>query len=385
MKSVEIKSVEIKSRDERRKAILNYPDMPEINILHQVQMYLHQDGLLNTLKFLGKKAGGDKVLGLLEECLGIDRSILFLKDRPGRNGNSDYTNIELQALKVITEAIWFVDAGVQEKDATGSKAEKSGEKGESKDFTPSEKKGNYGQCARWIEFNNGYKERGSKKNNEIIYKEKISLIYEQMRRRTDLIIQMFGNRGYSEVLTGDGKGIYVRSRRNSRLIVGLGEPSVKETGLCVDFLYGMPILPGTAIKGVFRHFCEDKLEAGTPERERIENWFGNEKHEGELIFLDSIPEKYSIVEDVISNHYQSYYQGENNYPTEEKPNLVSYKSVRVDRMRIVILIKTDPTRDEKAQVYNLFQECLKECSFGARGSVGYGYLQEERKECDENV
>lgn len=374
----------MKSREERRKAILNYSDMPEANMLHQVQMYLHQDGIINTVAYLQNKTGGKKVLKLLEECLEVNLEPISLKKDTGKISNSAYASIELQALKVVTEAILFAEAGVLEKAIEETSSEKPMKKEKYKEFIPPGEKGNYGQCDRWKRFKDGYKERSYKKKNEVTNKENITSIYEQLGKRTDLIIQMFRARGYSEVLNKDGKEIYVRSRRNSRLIVGLGEPSVKETGLCVDFLYGMPMLPGTAIKGVFRHFCEDKLEAGTPERERIENWFGNEKHAGELIFLDSIPEKYSIVEDVISNHYQNYYQGENNYPTEEEPNLVSYKSVRVDKMRIVILKKTDLTRDENKQVYNLFHECLKECSFGARGSVGYGYLQEERKECDEN-
>lgn len=357
----------MKSREERRKIIRNYSDMPDANNLHHVQMYLHQDGLRNTAAYLKSKPWGEQVLELLNKCLELNPETELWKAM----NNSEYASREMQALKVITEAIWFTEAGVLEKSVKPS-AEKSGKKTGQEKFTVSVKKGNYGQCDRWKKFKEKYEKSAGK-------------IYDQFHARTELIIQMYKDRGYSEILTENGKGIYVRSRRDSRLAVGLGEPSVKETGLCVDHLYGMPMLPGTAIKGVFRHFCEGKVEDGGLEREKTEGWFGSEDKAGKLIFLDSIPEKYSIEDDVISNHYKDYYQGKEKSPKEQEPNLVKFKSVRIDLMRIVILQSNDSARDEKTQVFDLFRECLKECSFGARGAVGYGYLQEERKECDENI
>ncbi len=42
----------------------------------------------------------------------------------------------------------------------------------------------------------------------------------------------------------------------TRLIVGLGSESVLETGIRLHHTYGMPIIPGSALKGLAAHYCD---------------------------------------------------------------------------------------------------------------------------------
>jgi CRISPR-associated protein Cmr6 len=42
-----------------------------------------------------------------------------------------------------------------------------------------------------------------------------------------------------------------------RLIVGLGSESVLETGLRLHHTYGVPIIPGSALKGLASHYCDE--------------------------------------------------------------------------------------------------------------------------------
>ncbi|RME57088.1 MAG: type III-B CRISPR module RAMP protein Cmr6, partial [Deltaproteobacteria bacterium] len=54
----------------------------------------------------------------------------------------------------------------------------------------------------------------------------------------------------------EGSGCRVRSfelRLEERLSIGFGTESALETGITLHRLYGMPYLPGSAIKGVTRH------------------------------------------------------------------------------------------------------------------------------------
>ena len=44
--------------------------------------------------------------------------------------------------------------------------------------------------------------------------------------------------------------------RDSRLIVGLGSENVLETGIRLHHTYGMPIIPGSALKGLAAHYCD---------------------------------------------------------------------------------------------------------------------------------
>lgn len=39
------------------------------------------------------------------------------------------------------------------------------------------------------------------------------------------------------------------------LAVGLGNSNVIETGLALNHVYGMPILPGSSLKGITAHYC----------------------------------------------------------------------------------------------------------------------------------
>lgn len=48
-------------------------------------------------------------------------------------------------------------------------------------------------------------------------------------------------------------------RSLGRLIVGLGNENVLETGIRLHHTYGMPILPGSALKGLAAHYCSQVL------------------------------------------------------------------------------------------------------------------------------
>jgi CRISPR-associated protein Cmr6 len=41
-----------------------------------------------------------------------------------------------------------------------------------------------------------------------------------------------------------------------RLIVGLGGDNVLETGLTLHHTYGVPLIPGNALKGLAAHYCD---------------------------------------------------------------------------------------------------------------------------------
>ena len=47
----------------------------------------------------------------------------------------------------------------------------------------------------------------------------------------------------------------LQTPEKSRLIVGLGTENVLETGIRLHHTYGMPILPGSALKGLAAHYC----------------------------------------------------------------------------------------------------------------------------------
>ncbi|HEC91870.1 MAG TPA: type III-B CRISPR module RAMP protein Cmr6 [Candidatus Atribacteria bacterium] len=160
-----------------------------------------------------------------------------------------------------------------------------------------------------------------------------------------------------------------------RLVVGLGAASVYETSMTLHHIYGIPYLPGSAIKGITRSYrilCmveelehpndyyervalleefvekfdlveknvfpkweevkelkvsspQDKnkkvefseqfyksLEAKQVELREFQLIFGTQNKQGCIIFFDSFPEHFEIKYDIMNPHYGPYY-------TEKKP------------------------------------------------------------------
>src|SRR5437660_6750837 len=50
-----------------------------------------------------------------------------------------------------------------------------------------------------------------------------------------------------------------------RLIVGLGGENILETGITLHHTYGVPMIPGTALKGLAAHYCDQVWGGKNPE------------------------------------------------------------------------------------------------------------------------
>ena len=58
-------------------------------------------------------------------------------------------------------------------------------------------------------------------------------------------------------LPGDSAQVVLATpERSSRLIVGLGLENVLEAGIRLHHNYGLPIIPGSALKGLATHYCD---------------------------------------------------------------------------------------------------------------------------------
>ena len=175
-----------------------------------------------------------------------------------------------------------------------------------------------------------------------------------------------------------GKSITVEANTVGNMVVGLGEVSVKEVSMKKHHLFNVPYIPASAIKGVFRHYCYERCSSDDTKK-RYKQWFGTEDKQGSLIFLDAYPEDYKINKDVMTPHYQKYYSDENGSkkPTDDNnPIPVKFDVIYNTKFLFVICIKeNDIEQMEKDQVEKEFIKCLQEKSFGAKSSIGYGYLE----------
>lgn len=220
-------------------------------------------------------------------------------------------------------------------------------------------------------------------------------------------------------------------RTKSRLAVGLGIDNVLETGIRLHHTYGVPVIPGSSIKGVtasfVKRFLMDARESngsdtqlkGSKENDstaiesdsdsfidknQYREIFGDSDQSGLIAFHDAwivpwnrIPENmdsnlqnqsenkhelpldpkwYGLVHDVMTPHHKDYYNNGSQYPTDfDDPSPIRYLSVHGD---FLFSLSTEDTSDTgKAWLKWTFQvmsAALDVFGIGGKTTSGYGRL-----------
>lgn len=211
---------------------------------------------------------------------------------------------------------------------------------------------------------------------------------------------------YSRWLDGVPKATSERLDVQGRLIVGLGGDNVLETGLTLHHTYGVPIIPGSALKGLAAHYCDQvwgaldtrfkrarsKLDATTGEYHEV--LFGTTDDSGHIHFHEAwiTPDSLradgtsGLVLDVMTPHHGDYYsdktyqagprEGELIPPTDfDDPNPVTFLSVAGAFHVAVSCDVPGEAGDHWAKLaFDLLKEALREWGIGGKTSSGYGRL-----------
>ncbi len=222
---------------------------------------------------------------------------------------------------------------------------------------------------------------------------------------------------------------------NDKLIIGLGNHSVFETGITLHHTYGIPYIPGSALKGVLKSYiieeyfkecmekcdgkCSKQCEESSNKDSLFIKIFGGENDRGEsvkgkVIFMDCFPnENFIIKRDIMTPHHKDYYGGDEKLPldsdetspihflvVEENNNLkckdkqlafeinigidkdISKKIIEKKENESINSKILEKYRDKK--VYEFILENLIDAlnfhGIGAKTSVGYGYFNIDKVE-----
>ena len=181
-----------------------------------------------------------------------------------------------------------------------------------------------------------------------------------------------------------------------RVIVGLGSENVLETGLRLHHTYGVPIIPGSALKGLTAHYCRDAWGQRSSSSAADDNRpyqrggafhdlvFGKTDDGGVVTFHDAwvAPESLgqrAIDLDVMTPHHPKW-QTNDAPPTDfDSPVPVSFLSVSgVFQVRLS-WIGPAGTPQEVANEWTrvtmtILKEALAEWGVGGKTSSGYGRL-----------
>ncbi len=167
----------------------------------------------------------------------------------------------------------------------------------------------------------------------------------------------------------------------SRMVVGLGIESVLETNLRLHHTYGIPIIPGSALKGLARSVARRSVDTSNP---IFQTAFGEQKQAGSVIFFDALPlpqgnnhdRSIELQLDVMNVHFPDYYTGQR-FPTEwQNPNPIFFLTVAPETA-FLFSLAVPPNRDRQtlSQVAQWLQQGLTTMGIGAKTSAGYGFFR----------
>jgi CRISPR-associated protein Cmr6 len=169
------------------------------------------------------------------------------------------------------------------------------------------------------------------------------------------------------------------------MIIGLGGENVLETGISLQHTYGTPFIPGSALKGLTAHYCDQvwgaidtKFKLGEEYHETI---FGTTEDSGHIIFHDAwiTPESLgdSMKPDVMTPHHSVYYSNkEDAAPTDfDDPIPITFLSI-VGGFYVTVSCDVQNEVGEKwaKLVFKMLTEALKEWGIGGKTNAGYGRL-----------
>ena len=174
----------------------------------------------------------------------------------------------------------------------------------------------------------------------------------------------------------------LRGKVEGRIAVGLGDRGSTEIGLSLHHTWGVPYIPGSALKGVTARAAHQltgddrwKIDKG----EWSNELFGSNDEQGLVHFLDAKWDpkgggKY-LYKDILTSHHQDYYTKSQTFaPSDmDSPNPVSFISTTGE---FLIAIQCSD-----AAWLNITEKFLIEglatLGVGSKTSAGYGYLTVE--------
>ena len=236
-----------------------------------------------------------------------------------------------------------------------------------------------------------------------------------------------------------GRSLQVVVEAQSRLLVGAGDASATDVGLRVHHTWGVPCIPGSALKGLLSHWLDvvygpsqdhlachpwdpshpepdrakfrranplgrpphgagevQRILFGSPEvdadRKPLRECGGLDLHAGvtacrgrlvihDALFVPGSAGDVPFLADVLTVHHADYYQGKGAANDHESPTPVGFLSVRPG---VHLLLAVDLAPGENAAyepwvdfAFALLIEALADWGIGSKTAAGYGQLEKK--------
>lgn len=185
------------------------------------------------------------------------------------------------------------------------------------------------------------------------------------------------------------------AKLRTRLLIGQGRAAATETSLTIHPIWGVPIIPGSALKGLARAALADQLAS-----HELDSLLGTNDQAGRITFYDAVPTKgeFTLALDGQTPHHGAYYgsadpdgSDEPARPRRAAAPAVSTAPTDADSpvpFSFLTVVKTDfmvhvgarSKSDEDAldKVWSALARALADLGIGGKTSAGYGRFQLER-------
>lgn len=208
-----------------------------------------------------------------------------------------------------------------------------------------------------------------------------------------------------------------------RLAINLADSLIQNAGICLDRLFGLPYIPGSAVKGVCRHAALEDLKTASGQQQATllhvfcavfgtaENDFTNGElrrfrqflpenardQKGAVSFLPAYPvNEAKIVVDLTNVHYPDYYRtGRTEDLSKEQPCPNPFPAVDVGAQFAFCLVLNGINNDQHLldHARRWLEAALTRRGLGAKTASGYGWFslkpevldqieQQERQEAE---
>lgn len=189
-----------------------------------------------------------------------------------------------------------------------------------------------------------------------------------------------------KMTTGQAPFAAFEASLSGRLYIGVTGDNALETGVTTAHTYGMPMIPGSAVKGLCRAAAR-KIEID----EKAEIWmFGNKPESeadaegdsdaeiGGLIFHDAWwvggANDKPFVPEIVTPHHQEYYGSEGETPATDFDSPIPANQIAVTG-NFYFVIEGDPSWAREA--VKLLKVALTQKGIGGKRSSGYGFFKGE--------
>lgn len=190
-----------------------------------------------------------------------------------------------------------------------------------------------------------------------------------------------------------------------RLAINLADSLIQNAGICLDRLFGLPYIPGSAVKGVCRHTALEELRTASKDRQAellaalaavfgtadndfqngdLKPWAGlcsgrNADHKGAVSFLPAYPvnRETRIAVDLTNVHYPDYYRrGRDEDLSNERPQPNPFPVVEVGAQFAFCLVLNGVNKDANLLTHarRWLEAALTVRGLGAKTAAGYGWF-----------